>query len=67
MDKKEGLIVGRNAVMQALESDRTIDSVTVAEGQRGGQAAKIIEICRLTDMYQEVISYYKSTKYVLQI
>lgn len=46
MDKKEGLIVGRNAVMQALESDRTIDSVTVAEGQRGGQAAKIIEICR---------------------
>lgn len=46
MDKKEGLIVGRNAVMQALESGRTIDSVTVAEGQRGGQAAKIIEICR---------------------
>ena len=46
MDKKEGLIVGRNADMQALESDRTIDSVTVAEGQRGGQAAKIIEICR---------------------
>lgn len=46
MEKKEGLIVGRNAVMQALESGRTIDSVTVAEGQRGGQAAKIIEICR---------------------
>ncbi len=46
MDKKEGLIVGRNAVMQALESGRTIDSVTVAEGQRGGQTAKIIEICR---------------------
>ena len=46
MDKKEGLIVGRNAVMQALESGRTVDSVTVAEGQRGGQAAKIIEICR---------------------
>lgn len=46
MDKKEGLIVGRNAVMQALKSGRTIDSVTVAEGQRGGQAAKIIEICR---------------------
>ena len=46
MNEKEGLIVGRNAVLQALESGRTIDSVTVAEGQRGGQAAKIIQICK---------------------
>ena len=46
MDKTEGLIVGRNAVLQALESGRTIDSVTVAQGQRGGQAARIIDICR---------------------
>ena len=37
MEHKEGLIVGRNAVLQALESGRTIDSVTVAQGQRGGQ------------------------------
>ena len=44
MEQKEGLIVGRNAVMQALQSGRTIDSIIVAEGQRGGQAAKIIEI-----------------------
>ena len=46
MDHKEGLIVGRNAVLQALESGRTIDSVTVAQGQRGGQAGRIIDICR---------------------
>lgn len=46
MEHKEGLIVGRNAVLQALESGRTIDSVTVAQGQRGGQAGKIIDICR---------------------
>ena len=46
MDHKEGLIVGRNAVLQALESGRTIDSVTVAQGQRGGQAGIIIDICR---------------------
>ena len=44
MDHKEGLIVGRNAVLQALESGRTIDSVTVAQGQRGGQAGRIIDI-----------------------
>ena len=41
MEHKEGLIVGRNAVLQALESGRTIDSVTVAQGQRGGQAGKL--------------------------
>ena len=46
MEHKEGLIVGRNAVLQALESGRTIDSVTVAQGQRGGQAGRIIDICR---------------------
>ena len=46
MDHKEGLIVGRNAVLQALESGRTIDSVAVAQGQRGGQAGRIIDICR---------------------
>ena len=50
MDEKQGvktdLIVGRNAVLEALQSGRAIDSVWVARGDRSGSIGKILHLCR---------------------
>lgn len=42
----EGLIIGRNAVSEALKSGRAIDSLLVAKGERGGSVGAIIAACR---------------------
>ena len=36
MQNEEGLIVGRNAVTEALKSGREIDTLFVAKGERSG-------------------------------
>ena len=46
MDDKEDIIIGRNAVAEALRSGRTVDSVLVARGERSGTLGKIIGECR---------------------
>ena len=50
MDEKQGartdLIVGRNAVLEALQSGRAIDSVWIARGDRTGSIGKILHLCR---------------------
>lgn len=43
---EEGLIIGRNAVSEALKSGREIDSLLVAKGERGGSIGTIIAKCR---------------------
>ncbi len=40
------LIIGRNAVTEALRSDRPIDKLLVARGERSGSVGKIISMCR---------------------
>lgn len=40
------LIIGRNAVLEALKSDRTIDTLLVAKGEHGGSVGRIIAACR---------------------
>lgn len=40
------LIIGRNAVLEALKSDRTIDTLLVAKGERNGSIGRIIATCR---------------------
>ncbi|MCR5484238.1 MAG: 23S rRNA (guanosine(2251)-2'-O)-methyltransferase RlmB [Clostridiales bacterium] len=40
------LIIGRNALLEALKSGREIDCVTVARGERGGSIGKIISECK---------------------
>ena len=40
------LIIGRNAVAEALKAGRAVDSLLVARGDRSGSIAKIIAICR---------------------
>ena len=35
-NEHQGLIIGRNAVSEALRSGRSIDSLMVAKGERGG-------------------------------
>ena len=47
---KNDLIVGRNAVMEALQSGRAIDSVWVARGDRSGSIGKILHLCREKDI-----------------
>lgn len=44
--KNEDLIIGRNAVAEALRSGRSIDSLLVARGDRSGSIGKIIAECR---------------------
>ncbi|MBQ6264061.1 MAG: 23S rRNA (guanosine(2251)-2'-O)-methyltransferase RlmB [Clostridia bacterium] len=46
MQNEEGLIVGRNAVAEALKSGREIDTLFVAKGNRSGSIGKIIGQCR---------------------
>lgn len=40
------LIVGRNAVSEALKSDRAINTLLVAKGERNGSVGRIIAQCR---------------------
>ena len=46
MQNEEGLIIGRNAVTEALKSGREIDTLFVAKGERSGSIGKIIGQCR---------------------
>ncbi len=45
-EQRQDLIIGRNAVAEALKSGRAIDSLLVARGERGGSIGKIIADCR---------------------
>ena len=45
-DKKPDLIIGRNAVAEALKSEREIDSLIVARGERSGSMGKLIAQAR---------------------
>lgn len=45
-DNNTDIIVGRNAVLEALRAQSEIDSVMVAKGDRQGSIAKIVAICR---------------------
>ena len=42
----ESLIIGRNAVAEAVKSGRAIDTLLVAKGERGGSVGSIIASCR---------------------
>jgi 23S rRNA (guanosine2251-2'-O)-methyltransferase len=43
--QNEDLIVGRNAVYEALNAGRTVDSVLIVRGNNGGPVARIISLC----------------------
>lgn len=42
----EGLIIGRNPVMEALRAGREIDSLLVVRGERSGSIRQLVAICR---------------------
>ncbi len=44
--EKNDLIIGRNSVLEAIQSGREIDSVMVARGERSGSIGKIIGLCK---------------------
>lgn len=43
---REDCIVGRNAVQEALRSGRSLDSLWIAKGERGGSIGQIRAMCR---------------------
>ncbi len=46
MQNEEGLIIGRNAVIEALKSGREIDTLLVSKGERSGSMGRIVGECR---------------------
>lgn len=45
-NENNGLIIGRNAVSEALKSGREINTLLVADGGRAGSVGQIIRLCR---------------------
>lgn len=50
IDERKDLIIGRNAVSEALKNSRAIDTLVVAKGIRNGSIGKIIAQCRENDI-----------------
>ncbi|MBQ3149913.1 MAG: 23S rRNA (guanosine(2251)-2'-O)-methyltransferase RlmB [Clostridia bacterium] len=44
--EKNDLIIGRNSVLEAIQSGREIDSVMIARGERSGSIGKIVSLCK---------------------
>lgn len=42
----DNLVIGRNAVLELLKSDREIENVLIAKGEREGSINRIIGLCR---------------------
>lgn len=40
------LLIGRNAILEALKSERSIDTLLVARGERNGSVGRILSECR---------------------
>lgn len=45
-DNNDELIIGRNAILEALKSERAINTLFVAKGERNGSVGRIIAQCR---------------------
>ncbi len=48
--RSEDIIVGRNAVWEALQSGRPVDSMLIARGNTGGPVGRIVDMCRQRDI-----------------
>lgn len=46
MEEKDNVIIGRNAVLEALKSGRAIDTVLIAAGERSGSIVAVRNECR---------------------
>lgn len=44
--EKNDLIIGRNAIMEALKANKELNTLFVARGERSGSIGKIIALCR---------------------
>lgn len=45
-EQRQDLIIGRNALSEVLKSERELDTLYVAKGDRGGLVGKIVSECR---------------------
>ena len=55
----DNLIIGRNAVLELLKSDREVENVLIAKGEREGSINRIIALCKEKKI---VIFKYKQKK-----
>lgn len=46
VQNNDNLVIGRNAVIELLKSDREIENVLIAKGEREGSINRIIALCR---------------------
>lgn len=61
-DNKEArndIVIGRNCVLEAIKSGRTIDSVLVANGGRNGSIVQITALCRKKDIIVKEVASSK--------
>ena len=42
----DNLVIGRNAVTELLKSDREVENVLIAKGEREGSINRIIGLCK---------------------
>jgi len=42
----DNLIIGRNAVIELLKSDREVENVLIAKGEHEGSVNRIIAMCK---------------------
>lgn len=56
---KEDIIVGRNAVFEALKSGRPMDSVLIVRGNTGGPVGRILDLCRSREVTVKDVSTAK--------
>ena len=42
----DNLIIGRNAVLELLKSDREVENVLIAKGEREGSINRIVALCK---------------------
>lgn len=46
VQENNDLIIGRNAVLEAINNNRTIDTLFIAKGERGGSVSSILRACK---------------------
>ena len=58
-DQDPGILLGRNPVMEALKSGRTLDKLLVAKGELGGSINQILRLAREADVTVQVVDRVK--------
>ncbi len=59
VDQEIKILLGRNPVMEALKSGRTLDKLLVAKGETGGSISQILRLAREADVTVQMVDRVK--------